>query len=468
MFQIINGNPNFNLLKRYIFLLVALILILSASLMGLWSWEFQKVRTVEKVLNQFHSTTIFHTSRIKEELFTLEGELNRLQQTGKNKNTPTAYILKLDPHFHSIQKSLQPIFKLQAVFQKPEFESILKRLQIKFNEFQAITKNENLDNEIFFKSIGNKSSLFLTPLTQLQRLHLAKQKDLMVKLSEEKRGFARNTIIIFGVVLIFGGIIVFKILSEINRILVKEKQAEETLKKTNADLERSNQDLNDFAAIASHDLKEPLRRVITFADLLIKTNSRALDGKGKDYLDRMQKASARMSRLIEDLLQYSQVSVKVRLFEPTDLQKVMQGVLSNLETRINHTNGLLKIDPLPVIHADGFQMHQLFKNLVSNAFKFHKEGESPIVHVKSRPLNKGFWEIRVEDNGIGFKEQYLDRIFKPFERLHGANDYEGTGMGLTICRKIVNQHRGYLTAKSVPQEGAIFIVTLPEKQPNNN
>jgi signal transduction histidine kinase len=463
-----NNNPNLNLLQRYIYLLVAIILILSASVVGYLYWEIQKTRNTESVLNQFHGTTIFLSSRIKEELVLLDGEFNRLQQTRRGKNGQIAYIFNLEPHFHSISKSLQAIFELQATFKNPEFESILKRLQIQFDRFQAIAKNETLDKETTFRSIKNKSSSFLIPLSQLMRLHLSEQKKLMVKLSAEKRRYATNTIVILGVILLFGGIVVVKILSAIQRILEKEIISEKTLKRTHAELERSNQDLNDFASIASHDLKEPLRKVITFSDRLLETNSHTLDEKGKNYLNRMQKSVTRMATFIDDLLRYSQVSQKVHAFEPTDMGKVMKNVLSNLEARINQTNGQVKIDSLPIIHADEFQMHQLFQNLVSNAFKFHKEGETPIVHVKCRSLQNGFLEIMVEDNGIGFKEQYLDRIFKPFERLNGASAYEGSGMGLAICRKIVNKHGGRLTAKSALQVGTTFIVTLPEKQQKNN
>lgn len=243
------------------------------------------------------------------------------------------------------------------------------------------------------------------------------------------------------------------------------KGTEEQLECYAAELKRSNQALQDFASIASHDLQEPLRKIVAFSDR-IKTNyGEKLDGQGRDYLERMQSAAERMKRFINDLLEFSRVTTKAKPFEPTDLDTVVSEVLCDLEARIAQTQGKVETDKLPTLLADTFQMRQLFQNLIGNALKFHKKGEPPVVKVSATEgPKKGFWTVIIQDNGIGFDEKYLDRIFKPFERLHGRSEYEGSGIGLAICQKIVERHNGEITAKSKPREGTTFIFTLPEKQ----
>jgi two-component system, LuxR family, sensor kinase FixL len=230
-----------------------------------------------------------------------------------------------------------------------------------------------------------------------------------------------------------------------------------------ADLERRNQELQEFAFVASHDLQEPLRKIQTFGDLL-GTKSASLGAESQDYIQRMQKAAASMQKLLESLLAYSRVTMKVEPFVETDLKRSVQGALSNLEVVITQNGALIKADDLPTIEADRSQMIQLFQNLLANALKFRRENEIPRVSIFShKTREKGKLEICVEDNGIGFDEKYLDKIFVPFQRLHGRGAYEGVGMGLAICKKIVERHGGEITAKSEPGKGSAFIVTLPAK-----
>lgn len=229
-------------------------------------------------------------------------------------------------------------------------------------------------------------------------------------------------------------------------------------------LERSNRELQDFAFVASHDLQEPLRKVIAFGGRLKTTCGTGLDEKSRDYLERMQRAAGRMQQLIEDLLQYSRLTSRPNPFEPTDLNEVAKEVIIDLEERIRQTNGRIEKGELPTIEAERLQISALFQNLIANALKFHKEGVPPVIVLKSRLTDPGYCEITIEDNGIGFDEKYLDRIFKPFQRLHGRNEFEGTGMGLAICYKIARRHGGEITAKSVPGRGSTFMVSLPLRQ----
>ena len=257
---------------------------------------------------------------------------------------------------------------------------------------------------------------------------------------------------------------------------VRERTSE--LSTLNVELERSNRELRDFAFVASHDLQEPLRKIQAFGDRLRTVQGPKFDEQGRDYLDRMSGAAERMHTLINDLLSYSRVTTKALPFEPTDLNDIVDGVLGDLETRIEQSGGRINVGKLPTIDADAVQMRQLFQNLIANALKFAKDGTSPIVDVSGevfqgevasvgRSMPEQLVRIAVSDNGIGFDEKYLDRIFTPFQRLHGRNEYEGTGIGLAVCRKIVERHGGSLTAESTPGKGSTFIAILPTVQKEN-
>ena len=254
-------------------------------------------------------------------------------------------------------------------------------------------------------------------------------------------------------------------LEEINKKLEKEiaerKNIEKDLKEYTQKLEVSNQKLEDFAYIASHDLQEPLRKVLAFSDRLESKYKDLLDETGKDYFDRVQDATRRMQKLINDLLSYSRAASQTYVFEDCDLSSVIKDVICTLEPRIEKCKGKVEVTDLMVIKADPSQMYHLFQNLITNSLKFHLADQSPKVKITGKKTDSGFYTIAVADNGIGFEEKYLDRIFKPFQRLVSRNEYEGTGMGLAICRQIVESHDGELTAKSSPGKGSTFYITLP-------
>jgi light-regulated signal transduction histidine kinase (bacteriophytochrome) len=238
------------------------------------------------------------------------------------------------------------------------------------------------------------------------------------------------------------------------------------------ELQRSNRELEEFAFVASHDLQEPLRKIRAFGDRLQQKFSAELGETGSDYVLRMQSASERMSALIDDLLSFSRVTTKQRPFVRVDLNEVMHRVMDDLDYSIEETNAQLHIDPLPIIDADASQIAQVFMNLIANSLKFHSLDARPIIAVTSE-INvaspvvddiRSWCCLRFSDQGIGFEAQYAERVFSLFQRLHGRNEYSGTGIGLALCRKIIERHGGTITAQSEPREGAIFTIYLPMTQ----
>lgn len=227
-----------------------------------------------------------------------------------------------------------------------------------------------------------------------------------------------------------------------------------------SELSRSNKELEDFAYVASHDLQEPLRKIQAFGNLLLGEYGDSLGSDGADYLKRMHSAASRMSTLIEDLLTFSRVGRRGTSLRTVSLTDVLTDVVSDLEARISETNATVKVGKLPSVKADPTHMRQLFQNLVGNAVKFHRPDVPPVVSVESK-IKHGGYEIRVTDNGIGFDERYLDRIFAVFQRLNERSSYEGTGIGLAVCRKIVERYGGTITAESTKNQGSIFIIWLP-------
>lgn len=251
------------------------------------------------------------------------------------------------------------------------------------------------------------------------------------------------------------------------------KEAEERLHEAMRELEHANQELREFVYIASHDLQEPLRKVAGFGDRLKKHLGSGLDEKGADYLARMTSAAGRMSQLIEDLLAFSRVTTRAKPFGPVDMTAVLKEVLEDLEVSIGEKGAAVTAGSLPVIDADHTQMRQLLQNLIGNSIKFCPIKEPCRVAVRGA-FNDAGRELRgkhyaagelllisVEDNGIGFDEKYVDRIFGVFQRLHGRREYKGTGVGLAICKKIVERHNGGIEVRSKPGEGSRFTVILP-------
>jgi signal transduction histidine kinase len=246
------------------------------------------------------------------------------------------------------------------------------------------------------------------------------------------------------------------------------------------ELARSNAELEQFASVASHDLQEPLRKIRMYCERLPRRLGEGLPEEAATDMTRMQSAAERMQRLIDDLLSFARVTSKQREFESIDLNEVAHDVISDLEARIGELGARVEVGELPVVAGDRAQLSQLLQNLVSNALKFHRPEVPPLVRIQSEVRTEGQSRfsgdaasharclIRVEDNGIGFDPKYAERVFSAFERLHSRSDYEGTGIGLSIARKIAWRHRGEITATSSPGQGSTFTLTLPLPPTSND
>lgn len=257
--------------------------------------------------------------------------------------------------------------------------------------------------------------------------------------------------------------------------ITERKQHEQDLIVKNEELEESNKNLEQFAYVASHDLQEPLRKIRTFGDRIVTKYSEKIDDKGKDYIARMNSAAERMQSLIDDLLKYSRVARNPKEMVKVDLQQLLELLMVDLETLIKERNASFEIEGLAPVDGDKIQLRQLFQNLISNAIKFTPTERKPNIKIVASKVrgssqkdfnvltNKLFLRIEVSDNGIGFDQKYAERIFHIFERLHGKNEFKGTGIGLAICQKVVQNHNGFIRAESVENGGAKFIILLPVK-----
>lgn len=254
--------------------------------------------------------------------------------------------------------------------------------------------------------------------------------------------------------------------------ITEERQQQRVLRQMNQELQQSNENLQQFASIASHDLQEPLRKIQSFGKLLQSQFAEQLGPTGTDLIARMQAASGRMATLIQDLLTYSRLTTHRQPFRSVSLGRLIDEIIDDLEPLMQEGQAIVDCDALPTVPGDASQLRQLFQNLLINAVKFCQPGQLPKIQVQCRmleahdmpeelPAHGRYAEISVTDNGIGFDERYLDRIFQMFQRLHGRSQYEGTGVGLAICKRIVENHQGLITAQSVLGAGSTFRVILP-------
>ncbi|GAB3696706.1 sensor histidine kinase [Spirosoma flavus] len=307
------------------------------------------------------------------------------------------------------------------------------------------------------------------------------ERALMISRNKQAERSFRNTLIIIFVLSLLTFLAIalsyWLLEQELARRQANEDQLrdyENQLKGQIRQLETSNEELERFAFVASHDLQEPLRKIQSFANLITDRYANLFDADSSMFMGKISHSAERMSKLIKDLLNFSRISSHQEDFKPVDLNNIVQRILDDQELRIKGLDVDVEVSHLPTIQAVASQMDHLFNNLISNALKFTREGVRPRLRIYSRPVDGtvytglvadgSYVEITVEDNGIGFDEKYLEHIFKVFQRLHGKSAFEGTGIGLAICKRVVMYHHGYITANSQPNHGASFIIVLPESQ----
>jgi PAS domain S-box-containing protein len=270
--------------------------------------------------------------------------------------------------------------------------------------------------------------------------------------------------------------------SKVTRDLTQRKLADDRLKmyaeqleQKNRELERSNSELSSFSYVASHDLQEPLRKIQAFGNLIQQRDVANLSDTSKDYFERMVKAAVRMQNLIDSLLEFSRTTTARQNFENTDLNALLDEVKKELGHRIEEKNAVIESSHLPTLNIISFQFKQLLSNLISNSLKYARDGVTPVVEIKAKYVKakelhekaalpgKDYFEFSVADNGIGFEQEYAEKVFELFQRLHGRHEYSGSGIGLAICKKIVENHHGFMRAESEPVKGATFYFFIPVK-----
>ena len=268
---------------------------------------------------------------------------------------------------------------------------------------------------------------------------------------------------------------------------IKERKAsEEKVKELNqqllqniASLESANKELDRFAFMASHDLQEPLRKILTFSDRLASKYKETIDADGKTYISRIQNAAHRMQALIKDILTFSRINEEKDVaFQKSDLNEIINDILTEMDSTIREKNAKISVDKLPSLYVNPGLIRPLFYNLINNAIKYSKKDIDPVIKIRSeispsangnaaKNLHNSYCRIIIQDNGIGFDQKYAEHIFGMFKRLHTHQEFEGTGIGLALCKKIVEEHHGYISALSKVNEGSTFIVSLPFNQPEH-
>ncbi len=422
---------------------------------------------------------VSHTYQVKQQIeqvvFDLQdAELNHRDFLLTRKTASLQHYTETMAFLPSRLKALQ-----RALGDNPAQVRSLNRLQTLIRQ-KAQLLNQSLSLQSHLPSykqiqLANQSQVFGRQIQTLAN-DMNQEEERLLTLRKAASYSASTQILI---ILCLSGLIVccmlfaaFRLFHHLNQNLehLVSKRTEElsNSQKASADyaakLEQSNRELEQFAAVASHDLKAPLRKINNFSEMLRNDARNHLTPESQDYLLRIEASILKMQSLIDDLLALSRVTSRGSAFEAVNLSEVANEAIQNLDEVISTMEGRVEIDPLPVVLGDESQLTQVFQNLIENALKFHREGVPPVVRISALPCHDSDCPIRVEDNGIGIDPEYQARIFNIFERLHPQSIYPGTGVGLAIVKKIVERHQGSIQVDSSPNHGSRFIVTLPLAQ----
>jgi len=447
---------------------------------------FLALKTIEDL--SVTQTSLYNTGDVIVELDDLHN-LVLMAETGQRGYLLTEIAEYLTPYQDALGRLNQQLadtkkLRSEVPGQAKRIASLVLLVEQKINELKKTVELAVADKEkraLKLVMTGRGRDLYKelrAELEQIKTLELNYRNSLFTILSAVERE-AKATFVISGITstLLLLGLAFFARLNakiEMNNRLQLEHQNEVLAEKVamrtkeltlySDELSRSNRELEDFAFVASHDLQEPLRKIRAFGDRLQSNYGQLLDKTGADYINRMGNAAKRMSTLINDLLEFSRISTRGKPFINVPLQPVVEGVIEDLQLSIEESNTKIVLGSLPAINADPSQMHHLFINLISNAIKFRRAEVEPIVkiHYCQETIAEELWHIiTVKDNGIGFEQEFADKIFLPFQRLHARTQYKGTGIGLAICRRIVERHGGKIFAASELGKGTLFSIEIP-------
>ncbi|MER2493042.1 sensor histidine kinase [Catenovulum sediminis] len=470
----------------WILIFLIVILVISANI-------FLAINITSKLSKA--QTSLYNTGEIISELEELH-ILVLQAESGQRGYLLTANEEYLTPYTNALENVYQQIETIKTLEseipeQPAKVASLIHLIEAKLRELVATVELAQADKEksaLRQVMTGRGRNLYKEiklHFDMLKSIETTYRDDLFAQLlkAEKNAEFTFTTSAITSFLLLFGMMILARILLQQERKnqTLLETQNETLQKEVNAktqeltvyaeELEQSNRELESFAFVASHDLQEPLRKIRAFGDRLEINYADKLDERGADFIKRMKNAAERMSNLINDLLEYSRISTRGKSFKAVALQEVVDTVTDDLEIAIVEANATIKVAELPSIQADKSQICQLFQNLISNAIKFRRSDQSPLITINyhTETINNELldctenWHvITIADNGIGFEQAFADKIFIPFQRLHSRSEYKGTGIGLAVCRRIVERHGGCINVKSQPNEGAIFTIKIPE------
>lgn len=472
--------------RTYFVFLISALVLLTLSVFSYQRFEQQKIS----------SGWVNHTYQVKlklEEAFSTLLAAEGIQR---------GYLITRDSIFlHSFLESKSTIPHIVLQIDSLIYDNAEQRQNLK--QFDRLASNRvgwlgdviDTSNEIFnnkdLKKLMLKGKLITDSLrVQMNKMVKAEDELLGIRINEKNRQEKRTTTFIFIFSLFSLLVLVYSFFrlrnesrllgkAEYNAEQLEQKINERTkeieivnqrLNEKNQELEQKNSDLASFTFVASHDLKEPLRKIEIYTEKIVRTEKHVFSENGKTHLDRIISSTRRMQNLIDSVSQYAQTSAIDLEFKPVDLNQTAAHAIDILNENITEKSAVIEYTGLPSIDAVPDQMEQLFINLIGNALKYSKPGISPVIKISSKKLKPGeknnllgqeAWKIDFSDNGIGFDERYLEKIFQMFQRLHNKDTYSGTGIGLAICKKIVENHNGLITANSIPGEGSTFTVFLP-------
>lgn len=444
-------------IKTTVSLIIGIILLLLISTLLFSLFTVNKIRSNLKI--QVHTTTVMLT--LKDNLtFLLDAE------TGERGFIITSNISYLQPYNEAIQNISSNIAQLHSLIsdnpvQQKNLDTLEKYINLKLSYTKNLINLKKQGDEKTIREIltFNNGKYFMDRVRGAIDSMQTEEK----RLSEERRTNTNRSIasaqVVFIIESCFSLLITLFLATLIINELNRRTRSEKKIRDYNIELERKNREIEQFAYIASHDLQEPLRSVANFSKLLSEKLSANPDKKVHDYMGIITGGATRMSNLISDLLEYSRIGKDTNK-SMIDCDQLVHGILADMTTLIKESNAEIHVSKLPVVNGYAY-LKSLFQNLLSNAIKFHKEGEHPVVNITAIDTGKEF-QFSIKDNGIGIEKIYHERIFIIFQRLHSRAEYEGTGIGLSQCKKIVELHGGKIWIESEPGKGTTFIFTIPK------